>query len=63
MAKERDAIGEIKFQTLKLCQLIADSAPRTGRTESALGSIRGGVRLALEELEAYQERQKHGLSS
>ena len=51
---ERSPEGAIKLKALQLCTLIADHCPRNGRIESALSSIRAGVRIALEEREFAQ---------
>lgn len=51
---DRSPEGAIRLQALRLCTLIADHCPKNGRTESAIGSVRAGVRIALEELSYAQ---------
>lgn len=48
----------IRLKTLGLCQLIADACPKNARLEQALGSIRAGARIALEEITYLQERER-----
>jgi len=55
-AEAPSSIGSIKLKTLGLCQLIVDSCPKNRRTESALGSIRAGAALAIEEIQASVQR-------
>ena len=44
----------VRSETLRLCTIITEVCPKGRRLESALASIRAGVRLALEELAQKQ---------
>lgn len=48
-------VRTLKREGLRLCQIVSDMIPASRRRESALGSIRAGIGLALEEVRATAE--------